>query len=374
MVLLIFVLTLIAGACPLMVKEKYVKAGDMLVLYCGEKQCKNGDSVTVWKKDTDQETFLFNTSAAEQKHMGILVFGNCFMVLNASANHQGNYSCDSRRLGRKTSKHMEFMVTVYTAQSKQYEERNQYPITCYKQHSCTLDCPHDLAEDAPNIIKRPIMWHKDGKTSPSYFPSVEDKDSGVYTCKRSYLYSGQMYNMTFAVPLTVKQETVRKCSKITSPQDGQVYPVELGSIVEIHCEAITSSCDVLLFWLSNASFVDDDNQSRVFYRESCNTDTKRMTASLVIRDVSEEDLSKRYECKLQCDSQPSQWTTITLTQKVYPSHSWMAGCAVILIVVMVVAVVICLQFKVDIILFLRNTLGWRRSTSGPQGRDKAQVL
>ncbi|XP_061596916.1 uncharacterized protein LOC133460307 isoform X2 [Cololabis saira] len=358
MVLLVFLLTLIAAACPLMVKEKYVKAGDMLVLYCGEEQCKNGDSVTVWKKDTDQETFLFNTSAAEQKHMGILVFGNCFMILNASANHQGNYSCDSRR---KTNRHMEFMVTVYTAQSKQYEERNQYPMTCCKQHSCTLDCPHDLAVDAPNITSRCITWERDGEPSPSYFPSVGEKHHGVYTCTRPYLYAGQIYNRTFIVPLNVKEEVWEK-SQITSPQDKQVFQVDLGTTGVINCEAITDSCDNLLFWLSNGSFVADDNSTRVFNNDTCNIDTKRMRASLVIREVSEEDLSKNYTCKLQ--SSDEQWVTITLTQNARTSHTSLVVCAVVVVVVMVVAVVVIyVKFKDDVILFLRNAPGWRRSGS-----------
>ncbi|XP_061596898.1 interleukin-18 receptor 1-like isoform X2 [Cololabis saira] len=353
-----------------MAKEKYVKAGDMLVLYCGKKQCKNGDSVTVWKKDTDQETFLFNTSAAEQKHMGILVFGNCFVILNASANHQGNYSCDSRR---KTSRHMEFMVTVYTAQSKQYEERNQYPITCYKQHSCTLNCPHDLAEDAPNIIKRSIMWHKDGKTSPSYFPSVEDKDSGVYTCKRSCLYAGQMYNMTFTVPLTVKEDR-GKYSKIISPKHGQVFQVELGKTVVIDCEAPTNSCSNLddLFWMSNdGDFVVENETSQVFYKSSCNQDTNKIRASLVFRNVSEKDLSKNYTCKLQTSNFKHKHATINLTQitRHFPSYTSLAVCVAVISVVMVVTVVIYVKFKVDIILFLRDTLGCRRSSSDGKNYD-----
>ncbi|KAM6943496.1 uncharacterized protein FYW49_005325 [Xenentodon cancila] len=187
-------------------------------------------------------------SAAEQKQMGVMVFENCFVILNASVNHQGNYSCDSRR---NTSSRMWFMVTVYTAPSKEYEERNQYPITCHKQQSCTLDCPHDLAEDTPNITSRGITWKKDGEKSPSYFPSVEEKQGGVYTCTRSYLYAGQMYNMTFTVPLTVT-EGMEECKTVV-----------------IDCEAITKSCiPDTLFWMSNNTFVDEDEQCRVFYNES----------------------------------------------------------------------------------------------------------
>lgn len=40
-----------------------------------------------------------------------------------------------------------------------------------------------------------------------------------------------------------------------------------------------------------------------------------MKASLVFRNVSEEDLSKNYTCKLETDGQPSSSVTITLKQK-----------------------------------------------------------
>lgn len=40
-----------------------------------------------------------------------------------------------------------------------------------------------------------------------------------------------------------------------------------------------------------------------------------MTASLVFKKVSEEDLSKKYTCKLETDNQSSSSVTITLKQK-----------------------------------------------------------
>lgn len=89
-----------AGACPLKLQEEYVKAGEMATLYCGDVQCDQGDKVTLWKKDTSQETYLHsNMSAEEQQEMGVLVFGNCLIILNASVDHQGNYSCDSNGYG-----------------------------------------------------------------------------------------------------------------------------------------------------------------------------------------------------------------------------------------------------------------------------------
>lgn len=43
-----------------------------------------------------------------------------------------------------------------------------------------------------------------------------------------------------------------------------------------------------------------------------------MTASLVFREVSAEDLSKRYTCKLESERPPSTFVTITLEQKGAP--------------------------------------------------------
>lgn len=40
-----------------------------------------------------------------------------------------------------------------------------------------------------------------------------------------------------------------------------------------------------------------------------------MTASLVFKKVSVEDLSKHYTCKLDTDNQPPRSVTVTLTKK-----------------------------------------------------------
>ena len=53
---------------------------------------------------------------------------------------------------------------------------------------------------------------KEGESSPKdiyYFSSVEKKAHGVYTCTRSYLHDGQLYNMTFTVVLDVQPKGER---------------------------------------------------------------------------------------------------------------------------------------------------------------------
>lgn len=91
-----------------------------------------------------------------------------------------------------------------------------------------------------------------------FFQHVEEKDSGVYNCVRSYLYDNQIYNMTFRVALDIQPKGKKHltsificclktlsstydcnmfCSTeksghsvIISPLENEVFPVDLGEL------------------------------------------------------------------------------------------------------------------------------------------------
>lgn len=140
-------------------------------------------------------------------------------------------------VNRNRSRRFWFRLTVLPAQSPELEPRTTYSQTCFTEEACTLMCPtvNTPAQDIPNMTTNEIVWHKvlnnpqapertrfhvpvnhlelknrspvlqEGESSsPYYISSVEEKDGGIYTCVRSYLYGGQMYNMTFAVALDVQ--------------------------------------------------------------------------------------------------------------------------------------------------------------------------
>lgn len=82
-----------AGACPLKPEEIYVKAGEMVALLC-PYQTNNSDARLVWTGYTPQEMTLTNdVSSAKLRQMDMLVRGRSLVILRASVNHQGNYSC-----------------------------------------------------------------------------------------------------------------------------------------------------------------------------------------------------------------------------------------------------------------------------------------
>ncbi|XP_069553927.1 interleukin-1 receptor-like 1 [Brachyistius frenatus] len=352
------------GVCPMTPKEYYVKAGDMVALHCGGKN--HYDAQVLWKSDSSQEMYLYNNiSAAEQRQMGVVVHGNSLVILSASVNHQGNYSCFLR------SRQSWFRLTVYRTQSREYDETTQHLQTCYTNESCTLKCPDVLCVHTPNITRNGTTWYKN-KSSPSdhYFGIVNKNDSGNYTCIKHYLYHGQIYNETLNVVLDVQpNKKEQKHAVIASPREGEVFDVELGSTKVIDCVAETFSCQHSLFWLIERSFVTTTESSRVFYKETCNDDSKRMTASLVFKEVLEEDLSKQYTCGLQHDSHYPKSVNITLTQKARPSYVSLASCFISMVVMVVVTIAIYVKFKVDIFLYLRDTLNCRWSAADEKSYD-----
>ncbi|KAL3061162.1 hypothetical protein OYC64_009382 [Pagothenia borchgrevinki] len=371
---LCLLLSALTGVCPRSPTEIYVEAGEMMALNCTLNGGHNHrDAELIWTSPPSQEMDQTpNMSSAEQRHRDLLVHGRSLVILNVTANHQGNYSCS---LGN-TSSQLWFRLRVCTKQSRGCEQRSRYPMTCHSQETCTLYCPdvNTPAAITLNITSNGVIWYKEGESSPKvidYFSSVEEKDHGVYTCTRSYLYYGNIYNMTFTVVLDIQpKEKLRLPSVIISPQSGVIH-VNLGSPKVIDCKALMYSDFDEVFWFSSDSFVETNSSFPIFYNytNEINGTEIKMTASLVFKKVSEEDLLKHYTCKLLTVNGRSTSVTISLSQKPRPSYVSLALSIVSIVLVMVLTVVIYVKFKITITLLLRDTLGCHSSTSDEKSYD-----
>ncbi|XP_034092052.1 interleukin-18 receptor 1-like [Gymnodraco acuticeps] len=370
---LFLLLSALTGVCVRSPKEMYVEAGEMVALNCSlNGEDNHCDAELIWTSPPSQEMDQTpNMSSAEQRHRDLLVHGRSLVILNATANHQGNYSCS---LGN-TSSQLWFRLRVCTKQSRGCEQRSRYPHPCHSQEACQLNCP-DVNTPAVtlNITSNGVIsWYKEGESMPkaSYFSSVEEKDHGVYTCTRSYLYYGKIYNMTFTVVLDIQpKERLRLPPVIISPKSGVIH-VNLGSPKVIDCKALMDSEFDEVFWFSTDSFVETNSSFPVFYNytKEINGEEIKMTASLVFKKVSDEDLLKNYTCKLQTVAGPSTSVTISLFQKPRPSYVPLALGIVSIVLVTVLTVVIYVKFKITITLLLRDTLGCHGSTSDEKSYD-----
>lgn len=370
---LFILLTSLTGVCPLRPTEIHVKAGELVALECPQYRGYNhSDAKPIWTSHITQENLNLtsNLSLAEQRQMGVLVYERHLVIFSSSVNHQGNYSCT----WRNTSRQYWFRLTVHTLKTREYEESTTYSKRCYERESCTLNCPdvNIPAVNIPNITSNGTTWHKEKDLKDGYFLSVKKSDLGVYTCTRSYLYHGQIYNKTFTLVLDVKpKKKLDKSPVITSPQMGDVFYVDLGSTVVIDCKAVLYSDFDEVFWLSGRSFVERNNSLPVFYNYTSEeyAEEIKVIVSLVFKKVSKEDLTKNYTCKLDSASEPSRFVIITLAQRPRPSYLSLALTVVCLVLVMVLTVVVYMKLKINITLFLRDTLGCNHSISDEKSYD-----
>ncbi|XP_077420267.1 interleukin-18 receptor 1-like isoform X2 [Vanacampus margaritifer] len=347
----------------------------MVVLNCQQGRYHGP---VIWTIENKLQMDLSKISPAEQRQMGLLCLDRSLFILTASVNHQGDYSCSQRNV----SKQFWFRLTVYSTLTRELENSTQYTMTCYTHESCTLTCPdNDIPPPSnPNFTSYDIIWRKEGESLRkvvSYFSSVEDTDNGVYTCTRPYLFDGQIYNRSYTLVLDVQpsKQTLDKHPVILSPLDNETIYVDVGSLAVIKCEAEFNSDQSSLFWLSGGQFVQrDDDSLPVFYNYTWEYTTKgkKATANLVLKRVTENDLLNNYTCKMQYLSKSSYVTltvTINLAKKDRRSHISVALCPVVIVAVMAATVIVYVKFKIEITLFLRDTLGCRRKSSGVKTYD-----
>ncbi|KAF7654772.1 hypothetical protein LDENG_00064840 [Lucifuga dentata] len=372
LLLSITALVRVVGLSPLRVREKpmYVKEGEMVALLCsGRKPFKDANVTWTGPTITQETDVTSNKWTAEKMLTSLLFHGRNLVILNASVNHQGNYSCT---VGNSSS-HIWFKLTVLKrlSESKQREKMSQYSNLCFEGESCKLKCPDPLY--IPNLTSTSTMWHTvfaahsyGGETSPAsfgeyfYFESVAEKDRGVYTCTRSYLYHGRLYNMTRTTLLDVQtNKHSGQNAVIISPGVNQVFHVDLDSPVVIDCKAVTYLSLDEVFWLNGNSIVEMNDSLPLYYNytQEENFEGIKLTASLVFQKVSKEDLSQHYTCKLGSCSHSTCNITIFLAQKDRLSCFSVVFCTIGIMALMVVTVVIYVKLKIDIVLFLRDTLG-----------------
>ncbi|KAK2853839.1 hypothetical protein Q5P01_006500 [Channa striata] len=219
---LIVSLTILTGVCTLQSEEIRVQAGEMVALLCPfvTEHNPDEDSKIIWTSYTSKEKYMtYDTSSAEKRQM--LICRRNLVILTASVNHQGNYSCSLRN----SSSQFWFSLTVNAAQSTANEGRVKYSMTCYAEEPCFLSCPDINTPDVNTLNLIDIVWHKEGDSLPrqSFILSVGEEDSGLYTCTRLYQYHSQIYNMTFAVSLDVKQNGKSGRPQILSPNNNDVF-------------------------------------------------------------------------------------------------------------------------------------------------------
>ncbi|XP_029603303.1 interleukin-18 receptor 1-like isoform X1 [Salmo trutta] len=362
--------------CKSCVQPVHVREGEMAVLQCPLRTTmaghREGNLTLAWSN---------HSGPGELQEPAVWRSEDTLVILRVSPNQQGSYSCSLLDASGQPLRTAWFNITVFSGQC--YTDMDVYVSTCYLRQSCEkLTCTSDSIPQ--NFTKHNYTWYKNCDTElPSdfgdgYLMSASENDSGYYTCTSYYTYNsnlhdGQVFTLSRTMERTVREGRPQVMPKIIRPQDGEVINVDMGSTVVVVCMAVLSSESDLLYWLENRSFVED-NQETLPVFSNTSEENGHHQASLVIRQVSEEQLRNRYTCQVESPSRNSN-VSIIFQQKSPPQfHFLVLGIVGVFAVTVVVVTVVYVKLKVDIILFLRDDLGWHHHNVSDGKRYDAYVL
>ncbi|XP_015976255.1 interleukin-1 receptor type 1 [Rousettus aegyptiacus] len=230
-----------------------------------------------------------------------------------------------------------------------------------------LVCPYlDYFKDEYNEYPK-IQWYKDckplildninfiGEINKLIMMNVTEAHKGNYTCHASYTHLGKQYGITRVIELITLEEYKPKRPVIESPVN-ETLEVVLGSQLQLICNVTGQYSDVV-YWKWNGSVIHDDPELVNDYQQVENPSSKKKNTILITLNISEVK-SKFYRYPFTCIAKNTYGINAAYIQLIYPVPNFqkhVIGIFVVLTVVIMSSVFIYKIFKVDIVLWYRNS-------------------
>lgn len=245
--------------------------------------------------------------------------------------------------------------------------------TIYKQKliiagNGQLVCPYlDYFKDEHNELPK-IEWDKDckpllldkenfiGESNRLIITNVTEAHKGNYTCRASYVLLGKRYRITRVIQLLTLEEKRPQSPEIMSPVN-ETTEVVPGSQLQLVCN-VSSPYINFVHWKWNGSLIDDEDPVLVEdYIEVENPSSKNANTVIVMLNISEVK-SEFYLYPFICIAKNKYGINSAYVQLIHPVPNFqkhMIGIFVMLIVVTMSFVFIYKIFKVDIVLWYRDS-------------------
>lgn len=231
-----------------------------------------------------------------------------------------------------------------------------------------LVCPHlDFFKDENNEFPT-VKWYKDckplildnvcfaGVTNTLIVMNVSEDHRGIYTCHASYMYLGKQYHVTRVIEFITLEEIKPDSPVIMSPANGTLE-VELGSKVQLICN-VTGHLTDIVYWKWNGSLISSDDPLLVEdYDFVDSPSAKRKTIHITTLNISEVK-SQFYLYPFTCLVKSKSNIYAAYIQLIHPVPDFqkhMVGIFVTLTIIITCSVFICNIFKVDIVLWYRDS-------------------
>ncbi|XP_058685362.1 interleukin-1 receptor-like 2 isoform X2 [Poecile atricapillus] len=358
-----FLSLIIAKKCEaydVMLRQNLVPDGQPLVIKCSlERSLKSGDYNLTWYKVGNQ------TPVPRDKLSRVHQQKNLILFLPAMLEDSGDYECVIRNL--TSCKKTCTKVTVFErSDGLCLNEKFAVEEVIFTSYSAKVVCPHLGYFRKENNIQ-PVRWYKDCKllegkrfalsNSDLIIFNVTVHDGGNYTCETTYTYNGKQYNISRDISLVVEVTTPKKPPEITYPRNNSIE-VELGSEVTVDCNA-TGAYGYKVYWTVNGVHIDTFYMSRIFTsssEEETSYDGRPIhSEKLIISEVSSEDYEQPFVC--QASNAFGQVASyIILKHRVPDIRRWLTGGLVSLLILTFITLIIYKIFKIDLVLWYRNSV------------------
>ncbi|XP_074839365.1 interleukin-18 receptor 1 [Carettochelys insculpta] len=230
----------------------------------------------------------------------------------------------------------------------------------------------------PHLKNVTIKWYKNcfiydnANKEELIFLNLNIEDSGNYTCVVSLNHAGRTFNTTSTTELMVKSGTAEVVKlEIIGPENASVE-TQIGKEVMLNCTVFLGYTDApnqtyLLFWahrnINECS--ESTKEEHSVCEKKCDVfylgNKKYVSTLLWIKKVKEEDLNYSYICFLKTTNKAQQKTfklkkgnSPDLSPRVFTTGITMA---VFILLFVVLLAVLCVIFRVDLVLFYRDVIG-----------------
>ncbi|XP_042662141.1 interleukin-1 receptor type 1 isoform X2 [Tyto alba] len=349
-----FLSLIIAEKCEaysVMLRQSLVPDGQPLAIKCSlEKSLKSGDYNLTWYKVGNQ------TAVPRDKLSRIHQQKNLIWFLPAMLEDSGDYECVIRNL--TSCRKMFTKVTVFERMDGLcLNEKFAVEEVIFTLSSAKVVCPHlDYFRNGKNM--HPVRWYKDCQllegqrfafsNSDLIIFNVTVHDRGNYTCETTYTYNGKQYNISRDISLIVEVSPPKKPPEISYPRNNSIE-VELdgSTVVVLQLLVPKPSHKGLRFYGSIC---------HVLNREETSYDGRPMhSVKLIISEVNSEDYEQPFVC--QASNAFGQVASyIMLKHRVPDIQRRLNGGLVSLLILAFISLIIYKIFKIDFVLWYRNSV------------------
>ncbi|XP_012595973.2 interleukin-1 receptor type 1 isoform X2 [Microcebus murinus] len=325
--------------------------------------CLNPDEnkgTIIWYKNDSK------TPISTAQNSRIHQYKNKLWFVPAKVEDSGHYYC----VVRNSSYCLKIKITTKFVENE--------PNSCYNAEAIfpqklplggdgVLVCPYlEHYNDETNELSK-VQWYKDGKPlllDNIHFSGVADKliminvsqeHRGTYTCQASYTYLGKQYPVTRVIEFITLEDNKPVRPVIVSPAN-ETMEVDLGSQIQLICN-VTGLLSDVIYWKWNGSYIDEDPVLVEDYYLPENSLDKKRNILITVLNISEVE-SRFYLRPFTCVAKNTYGTTEAYIQLIHPVPDFqkhVIGVFVMLTVIITCSVFIYKIFKIDIVLWYRDS-------------------